>query len=256
MNPESHKLIEVLKKRLSIMNRNKYISNQKDNKPKQIFKLRFSTDYHEIKTNTFIKHDKKQFLFEDQINLKIVPLIKKDKCIFKYENLLLNKSPDKKNNNGISTSFRLPTKTYKKRFLFKSPFQEGKKNKNKLKIMVDFSKKMHSHKYNEKNLNRDILKTYSRNNAKLRNNIQKIYLKTYGNENHIFNKFKLDDSTDKFQDNHQINIEYEENKNELLFLKNIIKNKERNRRAKNYYNKIHVNKMNKIIEKFSFNNYD
>ena len=122
--------------------------------------------------------------------------------------------------------------------------------------MVDFSKKMHSHKYNEKNLNRDILKTYSRNNAKLRNNIQKIYLKTYGNENHIFNKFKLDDSTDKFQDNHQINIEYEENKKELLFLKNIIKNKERNRRAKNYYNKIHVNKMNKIIEKFSFNNYD
>ena len=43
---------------------------------------------------------------------------------------------------------------------------------------------------------------------------------------------------------------FEENK----FLRNIIINKERNRRAKNYYNQIHVNKMNKIIEKFSFIN--
>ena len=49
-------------------------------------------------------------------------------------------------------------------------------------------------------------------------------------------------------------IHTEEEINENFFLSNIIKNKERNRRGKNYYNQIHVNKMNKIIEKFSFNN--
>ena len=43
---------------------------------------------------------------------------------------------------------------------------------------------------------------------------------------------------------------------ENILLRNLIINKERNRRAKNYYNNIHVNKIDKIIEKYSFTNRD
>ena len=257
MNPESHKLIEVLKKRLSIMNRNKYISNQKDNKPKQIFKLRFSTDYHEIKTNTFIKHDKKQFLFEDQINLKIVPLIKRKKCAFKYENLKQAKSTEKKSSKRLFSSLTYkPLKTFSKQFSFKSPFQERKKNKNKLKVMVNLSKELHSPKIKENKLNKELLKVYSRNNNYLWYNIQKNYLGTCGNGMNIFNKIKLYKNVDKSTETHFDNYINEENKSENILLRNIIMNKERNRKAKNYYNHIHVNKMNKIIEKYSFNSYE
>lgn len=258
MSSQINKLIEVTKKRISILNRNNINNlNSRGDYPTQIFKLRTSKDYHESKINTFRNGDKKQFLFEDQINLRIVPLIKKKKCVFKYENLILKKSPVKKSNNRISTSSGfIPNKSNNKKFLFKSPFQEGKKNKKKLKILVDFSKEIHSPKYKEKKLNQDILRIYLTNNKNERNKYQKIYLKTYSNVKHLFNDIKLNykvgNSYEKNLNDHK-NDEYQKEK---IFLKNIINNKERNRRAKNYYNHIHVNKMNKIIERYSFNNYD
>jgi len=253
MDSPNNKLIEVLKKRLSVVNRNKYFFT-KDYKPLSVFKLKTSVDYRESKINNSKKVDRKYFLLEDQINLKVVPLIKKNKCVFKYENLMLMKSPEKKLKNGVSTSFALiRSKTEKKKFLFKSPFKEGKKNKNKLKIMVDFSKKIHSPKFKESNINRDILKTFINNDRNFSERNHKIYLKTYGNEKHNNIKIKLDDSVEKSKNNNLYDDSY---KKENIFIRNIIKNKERNRRAKNYYNQMHVNKMNKIIEKFSFNNLD
>ena len=248
----NNKLIEVMKKRLSVINRNKYYFS-KDYKPISIFKLRNSIDMQESKIDNTKKHDRKYFLLEDQINLKIIPLIKKNKCVFKYENLLLMKSPEKKTKNAKSNSSALiPSKTYKKKFLFKSPFKEGKKNKNKLKIMVDFSKEIHSPKFKEKKINFDLQKTYSNKSRNIGERNHKIYLKTYVNEQNIFNNIKLDDSFESNSKN-----KYDDSyKKENLFIRKIINNKERNRRAKNYYNQIHVNKMNKIIEKFSFNNID
>ena len=105
----NHKLIEVMKKRLSIMNQHKYYFS-KDYQPISIFKLRNSKDYQDSKIDMSKKHDSKFFLLQDQINLRIVPLIKKNKCVFKYENLMLMKSPDKKNNKIVSTSFGLRRK--------------------------------------------------------------------------------------------------------------------------------------------------
>ena len=252
----NHKLIEVMKKRLSIMNQHKYYFS-KDYQPISIFKLRNSRDYQDSKIDMSKKHDRKYFLLQDQINLRIVPLIKKNKCVFKYENLMLMKSPDKKSNKGVSTSFGItPSKTYTKKILFKSPFQEGKKNKKNLQIMVDLSKEFRSPKYKEKNIHKDIVKTFSRNSNILKNKNNKLYLKTYGNEKHIFNNIKLNDSDDNNEKSNHKNLNNGDYKKEKIFLRNIIINKERNRRAKNYYNQIHVNKMNKIIEKFSFNNLD
>ena len=252
----NHKLIEVMKKRLSIMNQQKYYFS-KDYQPISIFKLRNSKDYQDSKVDISKKHDSKFFLLQDQINLRIVPLIKKNKCIFKYENLMLMKSPEKKNNKIVSTSFGLTSsKTYTKKLLFKTPFQEGKRNKKNLKIMVDLSKEFHSPKYKENNIHKDIIKTFSRNNKNLKNKNSKLYLKTYENEKHIFNNIKLDDILDNKEKSNHKNLDNGDYQKEKIFLRNIIINKERNRRAKNYYNQIHVNKMNKIIEKFSFNNFD
>ena len=263
MNSSNSKLIDVMKKRISVKNRNNRLLNQKEFFPTTIFKLRGSKDFLDSKIDISKKNDRNHFLFEDQINLRIVPLIKKKKCVFKYETLIEMKKNDIKRSNGISTSFVKPSKTYVKKYLFKSPFQERKKSKYKLKNMINLSKRIHSPKFKENKVNNVIFKTVSRNdknNFKNDSNM-KLYLKTCGNIKNIFNDIKLDridkriDKLDKTNENVKQN-KYLEQKNENTFLMNIIKIKERNRRARNYYNKIHVNKVNKIIEKFSFNNYD
>ena len=224
MTSQNNKLIEVLKSRLSVMNRNKYIFSSKYNNPTQTFKLRPSKDYQDSKINTIRSRDRKQLLSEDSINLKIVPIIKNIKCVFKYENLNLNKKPEKRTYNGISTNFGLlPNKTYTKKVLFKSPYQKGKKNKNNLKRMVDFSKKFHSQKYKEIEINRDIVKTYSRNdNSRIKDN-RKIYLKTDGNEKHIYKNIKLENNTGKIHKKHTYKYIISDYKKEPIFLRNIIK---------------------------------
>ena len=253
----AHRLIEIMKSRLSIMNKNKYYFAPIQYARNSVFKKKDNQESLESNANISKKHDKKYFLFKDQINLKLVPVIKRKQFIFKNENLKLTKSLEKKSSKGISTSFTYkPLKTYTKQFNFKSPFQEGKRNKNKLKIMVDLSKELHSSKIKENRLHNDLLKSYSRNNNFLQNNIQKNYFKTCGKQKHIFNKIKIYKSINKSGEKNFDNFINEENKNENLFPRSVIINKERNRRAKNYHNQIHVNKMNKIIEKYSFSNYD
>ena len=255
MNSSNSKLIEVMKKRIKPRNQNNKFMDQKIYS-NSIFNLRGRKDYLETKIDKTKKYDRNNFLSEDQINLRILPLIKRKKVIFKYENLIEKKNNDKKTNSRMSISFVKPSKIYSKKYLFKSPFQEKKKNKYKLKIMVDLSKKIHSLKYNEKKINNIVLKNFSRNdknNFKNSNNL-KIYLKTYANIKNIFNDIKID-KLDKTNENVKQN-KYPEQKNENNFLRNIINIKERNRNARNYYNRIHINKMNKIIEKYSFNNFD
>jgi hypothetical protein len=253
-----NELIKMMKHRLlaTKKNQNNIPYSPIKFRSSSIFKIRNSKDYLETKIDTSKKKDRKQLLFEDKINLKIIPLIKKTKCGFKYENLLLAKNY-KKPKVLIFNSFALkPSKTYSKKYLFNSPFQESKKNKYKLKDMVEFSKIFHSPKFKETDINREIVKTSSRNNNKYsrnRNNFQ-MYLKTCGNENHLFKDIKLEKANEKSKDMSSNKYLYTEIFEENKFLRNIIINKERNRRAKNYYNQIHVNKMNKIIEKFSFIN--
>ena len=253
----SHRLIEVMKRRLSIINRNKYYFAPIKYARTSVLKQKDNKDNLESITNISKKHDKKYFLFQDQINLKIVPLIKRKKCAFKYENLKQAKSTEKTSSKRLFSSLIYkPLKTFSKQFSFKSPFQERKKNKNKLKVMVNLSKELHSPKIKENKLNKELLKVYSRNNNYLWYNIQKNYLDTCGNGMNIFNKIKLYKNVDKSTETRFDNYVNEENKSENILLRNIIMNKERNRRAKNYYNHIHVNKMNKIIEKYSFNSYE
>ena len=250
MNSSNLKLIEVMKKRLSIMNRNNRFINMKEFYPTTVYKLTSSKDYLDTNPNVSKKIVFKNYLLKDQINLKIVPLIKKNKCIFKYENLMINKNKDKKGNKEV---FKC-SKTFSKKSRFKSPFEEGKRNKYFLRDMVNFSKRFHSPKYKENKLHREILNTYSRNDNRnvfriSKNKNTNHYLKTWQNINH---NYKLDKRREKFNDIDKNQIETDINQNG--FMRNIIINKERSRRGKNYYNQIHVNKMNKIIEKYSFNN--
>ena len=104
-------------------------------------------------------------------------------------------------------------------------------------------------------MHRDILKTYSRNDTnnffRISKNNKIKYLNTWGNTKHIFN-IKIDKN--RKESNDITKNENEEDLSENIFLRNIIINRERNRIGKNYYNQIHLKKMNKIIEKFSFNN--
>lgn len=259
MNSTEIKIIDAMKKRLPIFNRNKKYMNIKKIYPTTVYKITpkkeedFDTNISEsYKLN---KHNFKKLLLKDEINLKLIPLIKKKKCVFKYENLILRKNKENKSKNRISTSFNdKSSKTYYKRIVFKSPFEEGKANKYILRDIVNLSIRFHSPKYKEKELQRNILKTYSRNGGdnyfRINKNNKIRYLNTWENARHIFNNIKLDKNKKESND---IN-KNEKELNENIFLRNIIINKERNIRGKNYYNQIHLKKMNKIIEKFSFNN--
>ena len=238
------------------MNRNNKFLNMKKINLKTVYNFTSNKDNidtnFDTNANESKKNESKKFLLKDQINLKIVPLIKKKKCVFKYENLISSRNKDKKNNFSIGDKC---SKSYTKKSKFESPFEKRKTYKYILRDIVNLSKRFHSPKYKEANLHRDILKTYSRNE---KNNFFRIsktknsYLKTWENTKHIFKNLKLNNYNKKMNDNNKIQTDEEINEN--FFLSNIIKNKERNRRGKNYYNQIHVNKMNKIIEKFSFNN--
>lgn len=267
MNSQTNKLIEVMKRRLTLKKRNTY----RNNEPISIFRLRYSNQYQETNVKTPHKSKKKYFLTEDHINLKIMPLLKKKKCAFTYESLLkmkkeptkdtnISKSVNKLNNGRNNDSSANPSKSSKalKKFIFRSPFQENKNNSKRFKILVDISKEIHSPKEKENKLNKDLLRTFARNSKKeyFENKKNLGYLKTYGNENHIFNDIKINEKSNKLNNSKFfINNMILQNQENIL-LRNLIINKERNRRAKNYYNNIHVNKIDKIIEKYSFTNRD
>ena len=259
MNSSEIKILDAMKKRFPIFNRNNKYLNMKKIYPTTIYKITKKNEDFDTNTsesNKSIKNTIKKLILKDEINLKLIPLIKKKKCVFKYENLIMKKNKDDKSKNRISTSFGDKcSKSYSKRFVFKSPFQEGKAYKYILRDIVNLSKRFHSPKYKEKELHRDILKTYSRNDTnnffRISKNNKNKYLNTWGNTKNIFN-IKIDKN--RKESNDITKNENEEDLSENIFLRNIIINRERNRIGKNYYNQIHLKKMNKIIEKFSFNN--
>jgi hypothetical protein len=165
--------------------------------------------------------------------------------------------------NGLSTSNSFgKTKIFKKRHLFLSPFQLGKNKKKMFKNLVDISKEMHSPKNKENNLVNNIfnissLKRFNdikTNKDKKKENVR-ISERMLKLENSFFHDQKEKMRYKSINKKKKNRFLLEELSNGSQTLKRLMKN-EKKRRPNCYYNKLHLNKIHDIIEKYSYNNKD
>ena len=170
------------------------------------------------------------------------------------------------NSNISSTSNSLGKyKIKSKKHLFLSPYKVMQSRTKLFKNMVNMSKELHSPIRRENDLNKKNFKISSvprRNtNNHTKNEFYGIFPPMY-----ITEKLKIKKSIlNEVQKDKMKSIEKcKENKKNIPFLykrlncenniiKNIIKNSKHQRRPNCYFNKLHLNKMHKIIEKYSFN---
>ena len=134
-------------------------------------------------------------------------------------------------------------KTISKKNLFLSPFEEGKKRTKIFKILVNFSKEIHSPKHKETNLINNI-KIRCFNNRKINKNkgekkdndiflSQKFLLKKFRIKNNLFHESqneKNESSCNKYENN-KINclLKRLDDSHEIIRNKIIIKNKKKNK---------------------------
>ena len=167
-------------------------------------------------------------------------------------------------------------KKFSRKNIFFSPFQEGKKRNKIFKILVDFSKEIHSTKHKENNLINNIVNIKSfktiKENEKIKNrkfeffsqefSLKRLRIKdSIKKENKKNNKKKIKKNNDNNRDNnskekHKVRYLLNRLNNENEIIKNKMKNKNKKIKANCYYNKLHLNKINDIIEKYSYNNFD
>ena len=164
--------------------------------------------------------------------------------------------------NGLSTSNSFgKTKMFKKRHLFLSPFQLGKNKKKTFKNLVNISKEMHSPKNKENNLVNNIFNIRSLkrfNNIKTNTDKKKQNVRiseTLKFENSFFHDQKEKMRYKSINKKKKNRFFLEESNNCSQTLKILMKN-EKKRRPNCYYNKLHLNKIHDIIEKYSYNNKD
>ena len=305
MYSSTDKLIDVVKSRLSSIKKSRPINNHREGQVRYIEVRRLSTlipHRGSVRLPTNANH-----LNQDKINLRLVPVMKSEKAIWIFKNnnndnnnkiaktqtynandsrnkLFLSKSNKTKNfctniymktlSNILSTSHSFPkTKTISKKNIFLSPFEEGKKKSKIFKILVDFSREIHSPKQKEANLINKSINIRSLKNIKMSKNQRKkddIFL----SEQFLSKKFKIKnnifhENQKEQKDSNSKNKGSKEEKNKIKYLikrlddssemvRNtlLIKNKKRKIRPNCYYNKLHLNKLNDIIEKYSYNNMD
>ena len=298
MYSSNDKLIDEIKKRLLSFRKNNPITIRHESGVRYIEVRRISTLVprrgSESRKSSLLM--KKNFLNEDKINLRLVPVIKSEKAIMKLNkdnnkifqteiiedpyykrNKLLLKRQKKNFNNS---NFYLKTfsnilsnsnsigkiKTFSKKSLFLSPFQINKNNKKIFQNLVDFSKEIHSPKHKEdilvkmkNNLNIKSFKKISDNKFQKRKKIfsAKFNLKQFKKKNNFLD-IKNDKKNSEKKDQAQNHIKQilKEINNENDVIRNIIKNKKNKIKPNCYYNKLHLIKINNIIEKYSYNNID
>ena len=287
MFSSNDKLIEAVLKRLIKKKKNNFYNDiLNDQKTTNNIKVR--------RLSTLLSRgsaDKKRFSVTksgNKMNLKIVPLIKRRNILLKMKNfneMIYNTESVEFNNyvksdkifirkpkinnlniNAIKTfsnfvctsdSFR-KGKSNKKKHLFLSPYQVGL-NKTKLfRNMVNLSKDIHSPKKRGENL---IYKNFNirsfsgkpgKNKDKDYFGIPKTFSeKKYNIKRNIFNYSQKVKSESKKKGKYK----YKGFKHRNEVIKNIIKD-ENKRKANCYYNKLHLIKMNDIIDKYSYNNKD
>ena len=296
MYSSNDKLIDEIRKRLLTIRKKNPLHNHKGNDGEirrlSTLMARRGSGSHRA---TIRRKTNLNYLSEDKINLRLVPIIKSEKAIMilkRDDNKMFNteindndtnftrnplnlKKPKINDNSNLyiktfsnyispspSSSFG-KINPFSRKKIFLSPFQFNK-NKNKIfQNMVEFSKEIHSPKYNAKNLfnNYVNIKSFRKINEKhLGNKTQ--------NQKIMFNtlttfKFKnklLND--DKNQKNNEQKAKYNIKSlikvlnNDNVILKNKLEKKRKIIKPNCYYNKLHLNKIKDIIEKFSYNNID
>ena len=288
MFSSNDKLIEVVLKRLVKKKKNNYdyiFNNQKSTNNIKVRRLSTLLSRGSDDKKRFSITKNKNFKEGNKMNLKIIPLIKRRNILLKLKNFnemifntesidinnyersdkLIIRKPNNLNINTFSNfvctsdSFR-KIKYNKKKHLFLSPYQVGL-NKTKLfKNMVNLSKDIHSPKKREENFNIENfnIRSFSSKNSKNKR-------KDYFGIPKTFSEKKLNIKTNIFNYSQKVNSENKNKKktkykckefnhrNEII--KNIIKD-ENKRKANCYYNKLHLIKLNDIIDKYSYNNKD
>ena len=163
-------------------------------------------------------------------------------------------------------------KSSTKKQLYLSPYQIGK-NKNRIfKNLINFSKEFHSPKKREIDIDKDNYNLISF--IKINNNKHKnTRIENLGISPQIFFEKKIKIKKRILSEVHNLKTEaIEQNKNKIgkikkqykklilgnEIIKNIVKNKKNDnqRRLNCYYNKLHLNKIHNILERFSYNSKD
>ena len=291
MYSSNDKLIDEIRKRLlTIRKKNPFHYNkEKDIETKRLSTLmaRRNSESHR---GTIRRKTNFNYLSEDKINLRLVPIIKSEKAIMilkKDDNKIFNteindinfarnslnsKKPKTISNSNLyiktCTNYISPSssfgkiKPFSRKNIFLSPYQFNK-NKNKIfQNLVKFSKEIHSPMYNAKNLfnNYFDIKSFRKINEKHLGNKtqnQNIIFNTLTNfkiKNKLLNYDKIQNNNEK--DNYNIHSLIKVLNNDNIILKNKLENKRKKIRPNCYYNKLHLNKINEIIDKFSYNNID
>ena len=184
-----------------------------------------------------------------------------------------NSNTDTNNfSNILSTthSFRKFKIVSNNKHLFKSPYQVRLNKTRMLKKMVDISKELHSPKKREHDIDKDnfniisirkaignktceihkkryFFDIYPQMNLKQKIKIRKYILSRLHTETNENEKKCEDKIRDKIYQIKGLNLKKISDKN---------KKKNENKKLNCYYNKLRLNKVNNIIEKFSFNNKD
>ena len=232
---------------------------------------------------------------DDKINLRLIPLVRTAKNLKKLRNLnekivnkeaynihcSRNKKKDKIDPNSnmdtntfsnlLSTthSFR-KFKIVSKKHSFRSPYQVRLNKTRMLKKIVDMSKVLHSPKKRERDIDKDnyniisIRKPVGNKTCEIHK--KKNFLELYPQMNtekkikikkYILNRFQTETNKNEKKCEDKIGKKIYQLKG--LNLKKIcdknVKRKD-NKKLNCYYNKLRLNKVNNIIEKFSYNNKD
>lgn len=309
MYSSNDKLIDEVKQRLLSVKKKRPISNYLEGGVRYVEVRRLSSLIQrkgsENKRCTIRKKTNINYLNEDKINLRLVPVMKSAKAIFRFtknndNNKINNKIDSNKalkteindiNNsrnklffniskkyssniymktisNILSTSNSFgKAKTISRKNIFFSPFQEGKKRSKIFKILVDFSKEIHSNKHKENNLINNIVNINSfktiKENEKIKNKKFEIFSQEFSlkrlrikDDIKIENEKNNKKNGNNSKENQKTKFLLNRLNNENEIIKNKMKNKKKKIRPNCYYNKLHLNKINDIIEKYSYNNID
>ena len=296
MYSSNDELIKEVKRRLLLMKKkkNRVYQNPSNYREVKILTTLAPHGNSESRRASLLKNAQ-NLMEENNLNLRLIPFIKTTKAFInliknnKSHNTkrvnteindtdhsrntkIMQHSKKKKidsNSNISSTSNSLgKCKIKSKKQLFLSPYKVMQSRTKLFKNMVNMSKQLHSPIRRENDLNKENFKISSVPRRNI-NNLKKNEFFGIFPQMFITEKLKIKKSIlNEVQKDKMKSIEKcKKNKKNIKFMykrlncenniiKKIIKNSEHQRRPNCYFNKLHLDKMHQIIEKYSFNNFE
>jgi hypothetical protein len=295
MYSSNDELIKEVKRRLLLMKKkkNRVYQNPSNYMEVKILTTLVPHGNSESRRASLLKNAQ-NLMEENNLNLRLIPFIKTTKALINriknnnshntkivnteiYDtdhsrNTKIIHSKKKKidsNSNISSTSNSVgKCKIKTKKHLFLSPYKVMQSRTKLFKNMVNMSKELHSPIRRENDLNKENFKISSvprrNSNNNKKNEFFGLFPQIYITEKlkikkSILNEVQKDKmkSIEKCKKNKKnIKYMYKRLNCENNVIKKIIKNSEHQRRPNCYYNKLHLDKMHQIFEKYSFNNVE